>query len=145
MEHGGKSTKFVQLKYLAAAAAATTPPRPPLGSAGPWLPLGTVAQPTGTKANGYSGHWNTLRLDSGRALIIGGQKGYWTKGCSGGHIAGKRLNGACTEGLYLPRSTSSFRPPYDEYPHNPVYSDPADPAGCECATAERCAHVGFMS
>jgi hypothetical protein len=66
---------------------------------GPWLPLGTVAQPTGTKANGYSGHWNTLRLDSGRALIIGGQKGYWTKGCSGGHIAGKRLNGACTEGL----------------------------------------------
>ena len=33
MEHGGKSTKFVQLKYLAAAAA--TPPRPPLGSAGP--------------------------------------------------------------------------------------------------------------
>ena len=37
MEHGGKSTKFVQLKYIAAAAA--TPPRPPLGSAGPWPPL----------------------------------------------------------------------------------------------------------
>ena len=42
MEHGGKSTNFVQLKYLAAAAAAATPPRPPLGLAGPWPPLGSA-------------------------------------------------------------------------------------------------------
>ena len=41
---------------------------------GPWLPLGTVAQPTGTKANGYSGHWNTLRLDSAARSSSAGRR-----------------------------------------------------------------------
>ena len=54
---------------------------------GPWTVLGAVATPTGSPANNWTGSWNTRRLDSGRALVIGGRKGYWTKGVSGKNIA----------------------------------------------------------
>ncbi len=91
---------------------------------GPWTVLGAVAIPTGVPSNNWTGGWNTRRLDSGRALIIGGQKGYWTKGVQGKNIA--------SEGLYIPHSQSSFAPPYAEAPGNPRFKPPAsDSAGYE--------------
>ena len=97
---------------------------------GPWSePLGVVARPTGTPP-AWSGAWNTRRLDSGRALIIGGKRGYWTKGVSGTNVA--------CEGLYLPKdSSSSFAPPYAEWQHNPLYS-PARFGKYDAAGYENC-------
>ena len=58
-------------------------------------------------------------MDSGRALIIGGRRGFWTKGVEGG-LGGNAL--VASEGLYLPSSpSSSFAPPYAEAAGNPVY------------------------
>ena len=75
---------------------------------GPWGPIGAAATPKGTPGK----DWGSLRLDSGRALVIGGKKGWWTKGCSGGHVHGKSVPGSCSEGLYVPKDASSFAPPY---------------------------------
>ena len=99
------------------AASATTPD-------GPWTVLGPVATPTGSPASNWSGGWNTRRLDSGRALVIGGRKGYWTKGVQSTNVA--------SEGLYVPVSPHSFAPPYTEAPGNPRFQPPAsDTAGYE--------------
>lgn len=65
-----------QSTLLTCAQLAASAPSPD----GPWTVLGAVATPTGAPSNNWTGSWNTRRLDSGRALIIGGQKGYWTKG-----------------------------------------------------------------
>ena len=82
---------------------------------GPWTKNGVVAAPTGGPSNGWAGAWNTRRLDSGRALVIGGRKGYWTKGCS--------LKATAQEGLYRPHSDKSWAPPYAEAPHtNPLFA-----------------------
>jgi hypothetical protein len=91
---------------------------------GPWTKRGVVAAPTGSPPS-WSGSWNTRRLDSGRALVVGGRKGYWTKGCS--------LKAVAQEGLYLPASASSWAPPYAEAPHtNPLFAaQPWCSSGCE--------------
>eukprot|EP01052_Picozoa_sp_SAG31_P009378 SAG31_NODE_490_length_14932_cov_9.350300_15_plen_249_part_00 len=91
---------------------------------GPWKRLlPAVAVPTGAPPT-WQGTWNARRLDSGRALVIGGRKGYWTKGVSGTNVA--------TEGLYLPLSADSWQPPYKETMHNPLFpSQSWAPAGYE--------------
>lgn len=82
---------------------------------GPWTKRGVAAAPTGNPANGWVGAWNTRRLDSGRALVIGGKKGYWTKGCS--------MKAVAQEGLYRPSTQSSWEPPYAEAPRtNPLFA-----------------------
>ena len=82
---------------------------------GPWTRRGVAAAPTGSPANGWAGAWNTRRLDSGRALVVGGRKGYWTKGCS--------MQAVAQEGVYRPSSPSSWAPPYAEAPHtNPLFA-----------------------
>lgn len=85
---------------------------------GPWSDPSLVAHPTGSPVTNWTGSWNARRLDSGRALIIGGKKGYWTKGCSGGHGATSH----CSEGLYLPARPESFAAPYVEFAANPIYA-----------------------
>lgn len=87
---------------------------------GPWTRRGVVARPLGSPPD-WSSPWNARRLDSGRAMIVGGQRGYWTKGVRGKSFA--------QEGLYLPQSPDSFMPPYTEWAHNPVF-----PAANESST-----------
>ena len=71
---------------------------------GPWQKLGLVGAPTGSSDGNWSKSWNARRLDSGRALVLGGQKAYWTKGVMD--------TGKAQEGVYLPRASASFAPPY---------------------------------
>ena len=80
---------------------------------GPWEKLGLVGAPTGSDDGNWSKSWNARRLDSGRALVLGGQKAYWTKGVKDA--------GTAQEGVYLPRSGASFAPPYSEWSGNPVF------------------------
>ncbi len=93
---------------------------------GPWVKLGVVGAPLGKPVN-WSVAWNARRLDSGRALIIDGQKAYWTKGVMGTNIA--------QEGIYLPEISASFQPPYNEWSENPIFPASqyggADPSGYE--------------
>jgi hypothetical protein len=91
---GKNQSKFNTCAQLVASAASPE---------GPWTKLGPVAVPTGSPPH-WEG-WNAQRLDSGRALVIGGRKGFWTKGCSG--AVGQ-------EGLYLPHAQRSWAPPYAE-------------------------------
>ncbi len=93
---------------------------------GPWQRLfPAVATPTSDPASNWTGGWNARRLDSGRAMVVGGQKGYWTKGVSSFNTA--------TEGLYLPHSPTSWTPPYSEAPNNPLFPPQPgwDPDGYE--------------
>ena len=100
---------------------------------GPWTRRGLAAWPTGSPATNWSepvtatpdcgqkNYWNarftdSRFTDSGRALIIGGRRAYWTKGVTNapGLVA--------SEGVYLPHTPNSFAPPYHEKPDsNPVY------------------------
>lgn len=83
---------------------------------GPWTRLGLVAYPSL-----IPGTWNKLRVDSGRAQIVGGQRGYWTKGVEDDPNLAR-------EGLYLPVDSSSFAPPYTQWSGNPVWSpSPPEP------------------
>jgi hypothetical protein len=120
---------------------------------GPWTKLApAVATPTGAPP-GWTGGWNTRRLDSGRALVIGGKRGYWTKGVSGTNVASE---GLCECGLLcrrrhrchrchhnakrsdlnltpavlsprpladLPHNPSTWEPPYAEWSHNPLFAE----------------------
>ena len=67
---------------------------------GPWRKLGVIGVPTGRPPN-WSPAWNSRRLDSGRALVVGGKKGYWTKGVAGPSSDGRQVSIA-QEGLYVP-------------------------------------------
>eukprot|EP00039_Didymoeca_costata_P021577 m.344905 g.344905 ORF g.344905 m.344905 type:complete len:452 (+) comp25383_c0_seq1:138-1493(+) len=90
---------------------------------GPWEKLGPVAVPTGLPPS-WNQSWNARRLDSGRALIIGGRKGYWTKGV--------KDQGSATEGVYFAASQNTFSPPYVEYENNPLFPlGPYDNKGYE--------------
>ena len=95
---------------------------------GPWTKLGLVGAPSGSSDGVWNKTWNGRRLDSGRALVLGGQKAYWTKGVEG--------DGLATEGVYVPAARrASFAPPFAEWAHNPVYPAArfggADPRGYE--------------
>ena len=93
---------------------------------GPWTKLGTVNRPTG-RAPDWGPAWNARRLDSGRALVIGGKKGYWTKG-----VSGASPTAVASEGLYVPDRPASWAPPWSEWRHNPLFGPTAaDPAGYE--------------
>merc|ERR1712107_929702 len=85
---------------------------------GPWTRLGLVAYPTGSDATGWYKPWNARRCDSGRAMKIGGKRGYWTKCCNKGSTP---KNHSCEEGAYFPENPSSWRPPYAEWSSNPIY------------------------
>lgn len=75
---------------------------------GPWIRLGLVAYPSNV-----NGTWNAVRTDSGRAQIVNGKRGYWTKGVSGKSLA--------QEGAYFPNDPSTFAPPYSQWSNNPVF------------------------
>lgn len=108
--YSATSTNYSAFKTCAQLVASSSSPD------GPWTKLGVVAQPTGQPPD-WGSNWNGRRVDSGRALIIGGQKGYWTKGVTS--------NNKATEGLYIPVNQSSFAPPYREYEHNPIFPAPS--------------------
>ncbi len=107
---------------------------------GPWTRRGLAAWPTGSPATNWSSAvtatpscrsgqkhcWNARFTDSGRAMIIGGQRAYWTEGVEGGYATPSDPHQAyslvASEGVYLPHSSGSFAPPYHEKPEtNPVY------------------------
>jgi hypothetical protein len=132
--YSASSANETELKTCAQLVASSPSPD------GPWDKLGPVATPTGSPP-GWRGGWNARRVDSGRALIVGGRKGYWTKGVSGENIA--------TEGLYFPTSASSFAPPWTEAPNgtNPLFpaDHPWDTSGyenCEFFMAPKEQHRG---
>ena len=98
---------------------------------GPWTRRGLAAWSTGGPATsppwgsniaatpncraGQKKCWNSRFVDSGRALIVGGRRAYWTKGVEGSY-PGYDHNGlpfslVASEGVYLPRSPNSFAPP----------------------------------
>jgi hypothetical protein len=90
---------------------------------GPWTRHGLVAFPTGQPPL-FNATWNARRVDSGRAMIVNGTRGYWTKGVKDVATA--------VEGVYFPVSRGSFLPPYREYAHNPVHPPlPWSPEGYE--------------
>ena len=117
-----------QTKFLTNAQMVCSSPSPE----GPWTRRGLSAWPTGSPASNWSQSthatpnckvgqekcWNSRFVDSGRALIVGGRRGFWTKGVEGG-VEGEAL--VASEGLYLPSTPSSFAPPYREALGNPVY------------------------
>lgn len=118
-----------QTKFLTNAQMVCSSPSPE----GPWARRGLSAWPTGSPTSNWSqsNHatpnckagetkcWNARFVDSGRALIVGGRRGFWTKGVEGG-IGGNAL--VASEGLYLPSDpSSSFAPPYKEAVGNPIY------------------------
>merc|ERR1712039_242078 len=79
--------------------------------------MGVVAYPTGSDQKGWNKSWNARRCDSGRAMVINGRRGYWTKGVMNKQGAPSYAE----EGAYFPRDSSSFAPPYEEWPGNPIY------------------------
>ena len=95
---------FLESAQLVASAASPN---------GPWTKLGLVNWPTGDPPL-WTPQWNARRLDSGRALFVGGRRGYWTKGVRGASYA--------QEGVYFPLNGSSFLPPYAEWLLNPIYN-----------------------
>ena len=86
---------------------------------GPWTKLGLVAWPTGAPP-AWAPQWNARRCDSGRAMVVGGRAGYWTKGV--------RDEAFAQEGAYFPLNASSFSPPFEEWPANPVFPAADAPA-----------------
>jgi hypothetical protein len=103
--------------YTATASTAqlvATAPSP----SGPWTKRGEVCVPTGVPP-AWAPQWNARRCDSGRALVVGGRRGYWTKGVKGTAFA--------QEGVYFPLDPASFLPPYREWPGNPVYNASSNP------------------
>ena len=103
---------------------------------GPWKRLGVVA-PGGLawgkdgKGGGFRiNHWNGLRVDSGRALIVNGTRLYTTKGIGNGtglpdsNPTGKYQ---ALQGVFFPNAPDSWAPPYHAYAENPVTR--AGPAG----------------
>ena len=91
---------------------------------GPWTKLGVIGTPTGRPPT-WTNAWNSRRLDSGRALIIGGKKGYWTKGVAG--PKGRDVSIA-QEGVYFPNDNARFKPPWKEWSGNPLYRAPSNHA-----------------
>lgn len=108
---------------------------------GPWTRRGLAAWPTGSPATNWSEAvtatpscplgqkqcWNARFTDSGRAMIIGGRRAYWTKGVEGGYSTPsdphQSYSLVASEGVYLPRNPDSFSPPY----HEPSGSNPVFP------------------
>ena len=86
---------------------------------GPWTRRGLVCAPTGAPP-GWQQGWSARRCDSGRALVVGGRKGFYTKGVQGTAFA--------QEGVFFPQNASSWLPPYVAWPGNPVYNASANPA-----------------
>jgi len=86
---------------------------------GPWTRAGLVTYPTGTVDQGFNLTWNGRRTDSGRAMKLNGQRGYWTKGCR------TKLNVSaahtCSEGAYFPDEPRFWDPPYSEWSSNPIF------------------------
>ena len=72
---------------------------------GPWRKLGVVARAM------RDGSWNEVLVDSGRALLVNGARGFYGIGFvskarwQAGHVLD-------VEGVYRPRDPSSFAPPY---------------------------------
>jgi hypothetical protein len=99
---------------LSSAQLVATAPSP----YGPWTKRGTVCQPSGGPPE-WAPQWNARRCDSGRALEVGGLKGFWTKGVRG--------SGYAQEGLFFPEDPGSFLPPYREWPGSPVYNASSNP------------------
>jgi hypothetical protein len=72
---------------------------------GPWRKLGVVARAM------HDGSWNEILVDSGRALLISGVRGFYGIGFvsktrwQAGHVLD-------VEGVYRPQNASSFAPPY---------------------------------
>jgi hypothetical protein len=103
---------------------------------GPWRRLGVVA-PGGLawnasgKGGGYrENHWNGLRVDSGRALIVNGTRLYSTKGIGNGtKLPDSNPSGTyqALQGVFFPDDAASWAPPYHAYRGNPVTR--AGPAG----------------
>lgn len=125
--YSGTGANDTATDHISAQLVASAP-----SADGPWTRLGLVAYPTGP-----AGHWNARRTDSGRAMRIGGQRGYWTKGCRDGttSAAFTGVKHTCAEGAYFPLNQASWRPPYAEWKSNPIYEAKvapfADPAGYE--------------
>lgn len=99
---------------LSSAQLAASAPSP----FGPWTRRGLVCAPTGAPP-AWGPSWNARRCDSGRALVVAGRRGYWTKGVRGEAFA--------QEGVLFPRSAASWAPPYAEWPGNPVYNASSNP------------------
>ena len=86
---------------------------------GPWTRRGLVCVPTGAPPT-WTQAWNARRCDSGRALVVRGSKGYFTKGVAGASFA--------QEGVYFPANASSWLPPYSAWAGNPIYNASDNPA-----------------
>ena len=99
---------------LTSAQLVATAPSPD----GPWTKRGLACWPTGG-APAWGPEWNARRCDSGRALVVGGRRGYWTKGVKGDSFA--------QEGAYFPLNSSSFLPPFAEWGGNPIFNATASP------------------
>lgn len=89
---------------------------------GPWTKRGLVAWPTGAPP-AWAPQWNARRCDSGRAMVVRGRAGYWTKGVRGEAFA--------QEGAYFTPNASSFAPPFAEWGENPIYPAASDSQGYE--------------
>jgi hypothetical protein len=72
---------------------------------GPWKKLGYVARAMN------DGSWNERLVDSGRALLVNGKRGYYGIGfLSLAHDKTAAVEDI--EGVYFPEDPASFRPPY---------------------------------
>jgi hypothetical protein len=104
---GTSLANYTQTLTSAQLVASATAP------GGPWTRHGLVCWPVGAPPS-WNQSWNARRCDSGRALVVDGVRGYWTKGVAGASFA--------QEGVYFPLNGSSFAPPWAEWPGNPVYN-----------------------
>jgi len=101
-------------QFQATAQLLATSPSPD----GPWTRRGLVCTPAGAPPL-WQPQWNARRCDSGRALVVGGRKGFWTKGVRGESFG--------QEGVFFPRNASSFLPPYENWFGNPIYNASGNP------------------
>ena len=86
---------------------------------GPWTRRGLVCEPRGAPPS-WMQTWDARRCDSGRALVVQGRKGYYTKGVQGTAFA--------QEGAFFPSNPSSWMPPYAAWAGNPIYNASENPA-----------------
>eukprot|EP00966_Prymnesium_polylepis_P136175 3146516-Prymnesium_polylepis.1 len=68
--YSGTGSNYTEYKTSAQLVASAASPE------GPWVREGVVAYPTGSAALGFNRTWNSRRVDSGRAVVIDGRRGY---------------------------------------------------------------------
>jgi hypothetical protein len=89
---------------------------------GPWTRRGVACAPDGAPP-AWNQSWHARRCDSGRAMVVGARRGYWTKGVSGYALA--------QEGAFFPANASSFAPPYEPWAQNPIFPALPETEGME--------------